>query len=43
MSATPPRLKWALKPVGADNERILGEVAGLSSADLKRLEEQECI
>jgi hypothetical protein len=29
--------------VGADNERILGELCGLSPADLKRLEEQECI
>ena len=43
MSATPPRLKWALKPVGADNERILGELAGLTPEDIKRLEEQECI
>ena len=32
MSATPPRLKWALKPVGADNEYILGKLAGLTSA-----------
>jgi len=29
--------------VGADNERILGELAGLSPADIKRLEDQECI
>src|SRR5216684_2376602 len=43
MSETPPRLKWALKPVGADNELILGKLAGLSSEDLRRLEEQECI
>jgi crotonobetainyl-CoA:carnitine CoA-transferase CaiB-like acyl-CoA transferase len=43
MSATPPRLKWALKPVGADNERILGELAGLSPAEVKRLEDQEII
>jgi len=43
MSATPPRLKWSLKPVGADNERILGELAGLSADELKRLEEQEVI
>src|SRR5207245_11175266 len=43
MSATPPRLKWALKPVGADNEYILGKLAGLSSEELRRLEEQECI
>jgi crotonobetainyl-CoA:carnitine CoA-transferase CaiB-like acyl-CoA transferase len=43
MSATPPRLKWALKPVGADNEYILGKLAGLSPTDIKRLEDQECI
>jgi crotonobetainyl-CoA:carnitine CoA-transferase CaiB-like acyl-CoA transferase len=43
MSATPPRLKWALKPVGADNERILGELGGLSPAEVKRLEDQEII
>ena len=43
MSHTPPRLKWALKPVGADNEYILGKLCGLSSEELRRLEEQECI
>jgi crotonobetainyl-CoA:carnitine CoA-transferase CaiB-like acyl-CoA transferase len=43
LSATPPRLKWALKPVGADNESILGKLAGLGPEDIKRLEEQECI
>jgi crotonobetainyl-CoA:carnitine CoA-transferase CaiB-like acyl-CoA transferase len=43
LSATPPRLKWALKPVGADNEEILGKLAGLTPQDIKRLEEQECI
>ncbi len=43
MSETPPRLKWAFKPVGADNEHILGKLAGLSAEDLRRLEEQECI
>jgi len=43
LSHTPPRLKWALKPVGADNEYILGKLAGLSTDEIKRLEEQECI
>jgi crotonobetainyl-CoA:carnitine CoA-transferase CaiB-like acyl-CoA transferase len=43
MSATPPRMKWALRPVGADNEYILGKLAGLSAEDLQRLEEQETI
>ena len=43
MVATPPRLKWAFKPVGADNEYILGKLAGLSSEDLRRLEEKKVI
>ena len=43
LSHTPPRMKWALKPVGADNEFILGKLAGLSPEDIKRLEDQECI
>ncbi len=43
MSHTPPRIKWALKPVGADNEYILGKLAGLSGEEMRRLEEQECI
>jgi len=43
MSATPPRMKWALRPVGADNEYILGKLAGLGPEDLRRLEEQETI
>ena len=43
LSHTPPRTKWALKPVGADNEYILGKLAGLSPADIKRLEDQETI
>jgi crotonobetainyl-CoA:carnitine CoA-transferase CaiB-like acyl-CoA transferase len=43
MSHTPPRTKWALKPVGADNEYVLGRLAGLSPEELKRLEDQECI
>ncbi len=43
MSHTPPRTKWALRPVGADNEYILAKLAGLGSQELKRLEEQETI
>jgi len=43
LSHTPPRLKWAFKPVGADNEYILGKLAGLSAEEIKRLEDQECI
>jgi hypothetical protein len=29
--------------VGADNEFVLGKLAGLSPEDIKRLEDQECI
>jgi crotonobetainyl-CoA:carnitine CoA-transferase CaiB-like acyl-CoA transferase len=43
MSHTPPRLKWAFKPVGADNEYVLGKLAGLSAEEMRQLEEQECI
>ncbi len=43
MSHTPPRLKWAFKPVGADNEYVLGKLAGLSAEEMRRLEEQESI
>ncbi len=43
MSDTPPRLKWAFKPVGADNEYVLGKLAGLSGEEMRRLEEQESI
>jgi len=43
LSHTPPRVKWALKPVGADNEYVLGKLAGLSPSDIKRLEDQETI
>lgn len=43
MSGTPPRHKWALKPVGADNEAVLGRLCGLGPDEIKRLEEQECI
>jgi crotonobetainyl-CoA:carnitine CoA-transferase CaiB-like acyl-CoA transferase len=43
LSGTPPRLKWALKPVGADNEYVLGKLVGLKPEEIKRLEEQETI
>jgi hypothetical protein len=36
-------VKWALKPVGADNESILGKLAGLTPEDIRRLEDQETI
>jgi crotonobetainyl-CoA:carnitine CoA-transferase CaiB-like acyl-CoA transferase len=43
MSETPPRLKWALKPVGADNEFIYTKLAGLSMDEIRQLEEEEVI
>jgi crotonobetainyl-CoA:carnitine CoA-transferase CaiB-like acyl-CoA transferase len=43
MSHTPPRIKWALRPVGADNEYILGKLAGVSQTELERLEAEEII
>ncbi len=43
LSHTPPRVKWACKPIGADNEYILGKLMGFSPEEIKRLEEQECI
>ncbi len=43
MSETPGRIKWAGKPVGYDNEKILGELLGYSPEELKQLEEEEVI
>jgi crotonobetainyl-CoA:carnitine CoA-transferase CaiB-like acyl-CoA transferase len=43
MNETPPRLKTAFKPVGADNEYIYSKLCGLSKADISRLEEEEVI
>jgi hypothetical protein len=43
MSETPPRLKWGLKPVGTDNERVYGRLLGWSKAKLAKMEEMEVI
>ena len=43
MSETPPRVKWSLKPVGADNEHIYGKLCGLAKDELERLEADEII
>jgi len=43
LSETPPRVKWAFKPVGADNEYVLGKLCGFSSEQIKRFEEQAII
>ncbi len=38
LSETPPRHKWAFKPVGADNEYILGKLCGFSKTKIAELE-----
>jgi len=43
MSETPPRVKWAFKPIGADNETIYSRLCGLSAEEIKRLEAEEVI
>jgi len=42
-SETPPRHKWAFKPVGADNEYVLSKLCGLSKSKIKELESQDII
>ena len=42
-SETPPRHKWAFKPVGADNEYILSKLCGFSKSKIKELESQDVI
>jgi crotonobetainyl-CoA:carnitine CoA-transferase CaiB-like acyl-CoA transferase len=43
LNETPPRLKTAFKPVGADNEYIYAKLAGLSKGEIERLQEEEVI
>lgn len=43
MSETPPRVKWAFRPVGADNEYIYSKLAGLSKSEIEKLEAEEVI
>ena len=38
LSATPPRIKWAGKPVGFHNELVLKRILGLDDARIKELE-----
>jgi crotonobetainyl-CoA:carnitine CoA-transferase CaiB-like acyl-CoA transferase len=40
MSRTPGRIKWACRPVGADNEFIYGKYLGLGGEQLKELGER---
>jgi hypothetical protein len=37
MSRTPPRLKWACRPVGADNAAVYTRHLGLSPSELTAL------
>jgi crotonobetainyl-CoA:carnitine CoA-transferase CaiB-like acyl-CoA transferase len=37
MSRTPPRIKWACRPVGADNETVYLKYLGLGRAELRAL------
>ena len=37
MSQTPPRIKWACRPVGADNELVYLKYLGLGRARLEAL------
>jgi crotonobetainyl-CoA:carnitine CoA-transferase CaiB-like acyl-CoA transferase len=43
MSETPPRLKWACRPVGADNAMIYLKYLGIGSGRLKELKEEGII
>ena len=40
MSATPPRLKWLCRPVGADNEYIYNLKLGLGPEQLTKMKEK---
>ncbi|MEJ5349200.1 MAG: CoA transferase [Desulfosoma sp.] len=37
MTGTPPRIKWACRPVGADNEAVYGRLLGMGRSQLERL------
>jgi crotonobetainyl-CoA:carnitine CoA-transferase CaiB-like acyl-CoA transferase len=43
MSETPGRIKWAGKPVGYDNEKVLSEILGYDYLGIKTLEEEGII
>jgi crotonobetainyl-CoA:carnitine CoA-transferase CaiB-like acyl-CoA transferase len=43
MSDTPRRIKWEMKPVGADNEYIYQKVLGFSMGYIRDLEERQVI
>ena len=43
MSASPGRVKWACRPIGADNEYIYGKYLGIGGRKLKELKEKNII
>ena len=43
MSESPGRIKWAGKPVGFDNEKVLAEILGYDYLGIKNLEEEGII
>lgn len=43
MSATPPRIKWACRPVGADNQFVYLRYLGLGGGELKALRAKRVI
>jgi crotonobetainyl-CoA:carnitine CoA-transferase CaiB-like acyl-CoA transferase len=43
MSRTPGRVKWACRPIGADNEFIYGKYIGVGPSKLKELKEKNAI
>jgi crotonobetainyl-CoA:carnitine CoA-transferase CaiB-like acyl-CoA transferase len=40
MSRTPPRVKWACRPVGADNAAVYARYLGLSPSELAALRQR---
>jgi crotonobetainyl-CoA:carnitine CoA-transferase CaiB-like acyl-CoA transferase len=43
LSATPARVKWVGKPIGMDNEYVLRDILGLTTAEIKDLEAEGVI
>ncbi len=43
MSASPGRVKWACRPIGADNEYIYGKYLGIGGRKLEELKEKNII
>ena len=43
LSETPPRVKWTMRPVGANTEFVLGKLLGMSQQQIKALEAAEVI